>query len=537
MRKLVLGAIAVFALVAFACSGDDPATPPPEVVREAGAPDAGGEAAPDEPRVVHVLALSDFHGALDATPVSGSDVGGAAFLAAHVKKRSTPDSVFVAAGDLVGASPLASGYFHDESAVDALGAAGLALSGVGNHEFDEGSAELLRLQNGGCHPVDGCRGGAAFTGAKFKFLAANVRDRASGKTLFPPYEVRAFGPARVAFVGMTLQATPQTTIASMVKDLDFAEEVGTVDALLPELRAQNVTAVVVLLHQGSRQSGGADECAQLSGPIADLARRMPVEVRAIVSGHSHVAYNCLLSNKVVTNSGAKGLMLTDIELRFDRASGAFQGASAKNVTVSHDVAPDPAVQAIVDRYEGVVAPIASQVVGTLAEPIGRAGTAAGESALGDLVADSMLAAGGGDVAFMNNGGIRADLPAGAITYAQAYEALPFGNALTTVTMTGAELLAYVESNLPLALFCAGMTYAWSPAAPAGSRVAAANVTVGGAPLALGASYRVTLNALLLDELASPKSPTNAGLDLDAFTAYLKAKSPVSAPPLNRITTK
>ncbi len=524
-----------------AACGDEPTarvTPPPASVPDASA--AADATTAEDPFVVRVLALSDFHGALDASPASG--LGGAAFVAAHVARRRTDASIFVGAGDLVGASPLASGYFHDEGAVEALSAAGLALAGLGNHELDEGLPELMRLQHGGCHPVDGCRAGATFSGAKFRYLAANVRQRATGETIFAPYEIRTFGPARVAFVGMTLQGTPQTTLAASVAGLDFTEEVSTMNALLPRVLAEGATAIVLLLHQGSRQTGGIDGCDGLSGPIADLARRLPAEVRVVVSGHSHVAYNCLLSNKIVTNSGAKGQVLTDIELRFDRKTGAYTGGAARNVPVTHDVAPDPAVLAVVERYRTLVAPIAGEVIGSLAAPLRRAESPAGESALGAVVADSMLAATSGppalaDVAVMNSGGLRADLPAGELTYGAAYEALPFANPLATVTLSGAELLAFLESSASSPLQVAGMAYAYAPAAPAGSRIDAADVTIGGVPLSLAASYRVTLNQYLLDRLAAGTGKVTSGEDLDAFVGYARARSPLTAPATPRITTR
>lgn len=524
-----------------AACGDEPRTraaAPPVYVPDASVvPDAAPAAAPF---VVHVLALSDFHGALDASTASG--LGGAEYLAAHVARRSTGASIFVGAGDLVGASPLASGYFHDEGAVEALSAAGLALSGLGNHELDEGLPELLRLQRGGCHPVDGCRAAATFAGARFRYLAANVRERATGETIFAPYEIRTFGPARIAFVGMTLQGTPQTTLASSVAGLDFAEEVSTMNALLPRILAEGATAIVLLLHQGSRQTGSIDACDGLSGPIADLARRLPAEVRVVVSGHSHVAYNCLLSNKIVTNSGAKGQVLTDIELRFDRASGAYTGGAARNVPVTHDVPPDPAVLAVVDRYRSLVAPIAREAVGSLAAPLRRAESLAGESALGAVVADSMLAATAAapalaDVALMNSGGLRADLPAGELTYGAAYEALPFANPLATVSLNGGELLGFLESNLSSPLQVAGMTYAYDPTAPASARIAAADVVIGGAPLSLAGTYRVTVSAYLFDRLAIGTGKVTSGADLDAFVTYARARSPLAPPATPRITLR
>ncbi|HEY6354505.1 MAG TPA: metallophosphoesterase, partial [Burkholderiaceae bacterium] len=220
---------------------------------------------PTGPVEVKILAINDFHGNLkppqggirirdpqDAGKTVNVAAGGAEHLAGAVNelRAKNPNHIFVAAGDLVGASPLTSALFHDEPTVEAFNLMGLEVAAVGNHEFDHGSAELLRLQRGGCHPVDGCKGPQPFTGARFRWLAASTIDTRSGQTLLPAYHVKRFQGIPVAFIGLTLKDTPQIVVPSGVTGLQFRDEVQTVNALVPELKRQGIEAIVVLIHEG-----------------------------------------------------------------------------------------------------------------------------------------------------------------------------------------------------------------------------------------------------------------------------------------------
>ncbi|HEV8691260.1 MAG TPA: metallophosphoesterase, partial [Ideonella sp.] len=283
-----------------------------------------------------ILAINDFHGNLkppiggfrerdpkDPAKTISLPAGGAEHLASAVRALAdgAPNHVFVAAGDLIGASPLLSALFHDEPTIESLGLMGLDVAAVGNHEFDHGVAELLRLQRGGCHPSDGCQGPAPFAGARFQYLAASTVDRASGKTLLPPYGIKRFEGVPVAFIGLTLKGTPAIVVPSGVAGLEFRDEAETVNALVPELRRQGIEAIVVLIHEGGEPTGSHDECPGIAGPIVDIVRKLDKAVDLVISGHTHQAYNCRIDGRLVTSARSYGTLLTEIDVQLDRKTG------------------------------------------------------------------------------------------------------------------------------------------------------------------------------------------------------------------------
>ncbi|MDP1837256.1 MAG: metallophosphoesterase, partial [Reyranella sp.] len=246
---------------------------------------ASAQAAPVELRI---LAINDFHGYLqpppggiqtadpaDKTRKIAVEAGGAEHMATAVRqlRDGHAHTIFVAAGDLIGASPFLSAMFHDEPTIESLDMMGLAVAAVGNHEFDEGKDELLRMQNGGCHPIDGCRGPHPFLGAKFRYLAASTFEKSTGKTVLPAYAIREFGGVPVAFIGLTLKGTPNLVSPVGVAGLEFRDEADTVNALLPELKARGVEAIVVLIHEGGFPTGDYNECPGISGPIVDIVKK------------------------------------------------------------------------------------------------------------------------------------------------------------------------------------------------------------------------------------------------------------------------
>lgn len=562
-RRAKATAVTVLALLVMVASGGAGEAAPGRS-QGAGRPEDKGRP-PGQLVDVQLLALNDFHGNLEPPggTIEGAPAGGAEYLASHVRRleATNRNTMVVSAGDLIGASPLLSALFHDEPTIEAMNRIGLDLNAVGNHEFDEGADELLRMQKGGCHPVDGCLDGDGFAGAQFGFLAANVVRSDTGRTLLPPYQIRKFQGAKVAFVGMTLEGTPSIVTPSGVAGLEFRDEAETVNALVPELRRRGVESIVVLLHEGGLQPGGIDQCNGISGPVVDIVQRMSDAVDVVVSGHTHRAYNCQIDGKLVTSASSFGRVLTDIDLTIDKGSGDVVVARADNLVVTRDVPKAADVTNLLDKYRQLAAPLANRVIGTITADVTRSATAAGESALGDVIADAQLAAtdgpgeGGAAVAFMNPGGIRADLSyapsgsegAGQVTYSEAFTVQPFGNTLVTMTLTGAQLDTLLEQQwcgqpYPRVLqVSAGFTYTWDATRPACDRVDPSTIRINGAAVDPSGSYRITVNSFLADGgdnfkvLTQGTARLGGPLDLDALQAYFAANSPVPPGPQYRIT--
>jgi 5'-nucleotidase len=526
--------------------------------------------APAGPVEVQILGLNDFHGniqpsgpvvftAADGAKLSTPLQGGAANLAAVLQKARTPHSITVAAGDLIGATPLESAYFLDEPTITALSMAGLELAAVGNHEFDKGSAELLRMQNGGCAKVSTiasrlpCRL-EPFAGARFRYLAANVRTQ-SGETLFPGTAVRRFGPVTIGFIGMTLKDTATLVSPAGVAGLSFEDEAATANALVPQLKAQGADTVVLIIHQGGKVEANyrQSDCAGLDGAILPILDALSPEIRTVVSGHTHNAYACTIERggvrRLLTSAGKNGYFATDIRLRFDPSSRALIDQAAANLPITGESgAPD--VAQLVARYVAAAKPEAERVVGRLSAPVEfREG--GGETPVARLIADAQLAAtrapnrGGAQMAFINASGVRASLVPGpdrSVTYGQIFTLQPFGNTLVVRSFTGAQLKDVLQQQFRdeggggkigvLLVPSANVKMVLDPTAPPASRLA--EVRIDGELLDPAKTYRVTINNFLASggdgftALAAGTDTFDAGLDLDATEAWLATGPAVPA---------
>ncbi|MDA9523847.1 5'-nucleotidase [Bradyrhizobium sp. CCBAU 11434] len=531
-------------------------------------PAAAQTAAPVELRI---LAINDFHGNLrpppggirindpeDKTKKVMVAAGGAEYMATLVKQLSEghKNTIFVAAGDLIGASPFLSAMFHDEPSVESLSMMGLAITSVGNHEFDEGKTELLRMQNGGCHPEDGCQGPHAFLGAKFHYLAASTVEAATGKSVLPPYEIRDFEGIPVAFIGLTLKETAGIVSPKGIAGLEFRDEAETVNALVPQLKAKGVEAIVVLIHQGGEPAGDYNECPAITGPIVDIVKKFDRAVDVVVSGHTHRAYVCEIDGRLVTSGDKYGTLVTAIDLKLDPATRDIVSAKAENVIVANaSLARDPEQTALIDAYDKLSAPIANRPAGSVTQTLSRVPNEAGESALGDIIADAQLAAtkdakdGSAVIALTNPGGIRTDLipkENGAVSYGELFASQPFRNRLVTMTLTGSQLKDMLEQQWldpkrPRILQVSiGFNYSWDASKPYGERIVADKMTLNGRPIEPATGYRVTLNDYLAvggDGFTVAKqgtSPQYGGYDSDALFAFFKAHGPIGPLPPTRI---
>ncbi|HEY2256005.1 MAG TPA: 5'-nucleotidase C-terminal domain-containing protein, partial [Variovorax sp.] len=469
------------------------------------------------------------------------------------------------------------------------------VSSVGNHEFDHGQAELLRMQNGGCYPGgmigrDTCLQGGSFPGAKFQYLAANVVDTATGKTVLPATWTRRFGAVSIGFVGVTLKGTPEVVTASGVAGLSFTDEAAAINAAAAQLKAQGASAVVALIHQGGYVATApleAPNCGSLAGAILPIVDALGRDVDVVVSGHTHQAYVCTRNGKLLTQAGLYGSAVTDIDLTIQPGAGVTAKA-ARNRPVINDLnttgqlppgyailAKDPDVDAAVRRYVGASQAVRNQVVGTISADIQRAllpgfsGTVrdeTAEGAMGDLMADVYLAGGPrADIAFITPGGVRADLlhgKDGTVSVNDLLTVAPFGNTLVTVDLTGAQLLRLLEQQWEApncsaktgANGCgrllhpsAGFSYAWDARTPQGApsgqghRVVDGSMRLNGQPIAPQASYRVTVNSFMapgagdnFSVLTQGAHITDSGVkDIDAFVAYMQ-RHPRLAPPAARV---
>ena len=522
---------------------------------------------------VQILAVNDFHGNLE--PPAGSsgrvgtvNAGGVEYLATHINnlRALNPNTAVVSAGDMIGASPLLSALFHDEPSIEAFNLIGLDFNAVGNHEFDEGVYELIRMQEGGCHPVDGCLDGDGFDGASFRFLAANVQWKKNDKPIFPAYKTKSFNGVQVAFIGMTLEGTPSIVTPSGISELNFLDEADTVNALIPELKKKGIETIVVLIHEGGLPAAlNYNGCTGISGPILDIVDRLDDAVDVVISGHTHQPYNCTIDGKLVTSAYSFGRIVTKVDLTIDRTTGDVVTKVADNRIVTRDVTPAVQLTSLIAKYNAIAAPLANRVIGSITADITRANSAAGESALGDVIADAQLAAtadpalGGAVIAFMNPGGIRADLVYagslagegdGNVTYGEMFTVQPFGNSMVTMTLTGAQIDTLLEQQFNgcgtqnadrILQVSAGLTYSWSLSAPACNKVDPSTIMLNGVMIDPTANYRVTVNSFLADGgdnfsiLIQGMNRLGGEVDTDAFEKYFAANSPVAPGPQNRIT--
>jgi 5'-nucleotidase len=554
----------------------------------------GGHHGPGRYQDVQLLSFNDLHGNLE--PPAGSsgrvtelqpdgttktvDAGGVEYLATHLRdaRKGHPYSVTAAGGDMVGASPLISGLFHDEPTIEALNKLDLDVTSVGNHEFDEGAKELARLQNGGCHPTDGCYTDKKFKGADFPYLAANVLDEKTGKPILRPYWVWKKKDVKIGFIGVTLEGTPDVVSAEGVKGLKFKDEVETIDKYAKVLQKQGVKSIVALIHEGGFPASGAYnyDCdaagagSGISGPIVDIAKNITPAVDALVTGHTHNAYVCTIPDpsgkpRMVTSAASFGRLYTDTTLTYDRRTGDIARTAVKsaNHVVTRTVAKAPDMTALIGRWNTLAAPIGNRPVGYISADVPSTGT---ESPMGDLIADAQLAYGKEldpqtDLALMNPGGVRAGLTYqatggegdGVVTYAEGFTVQPFSNTVNLQDFTGAQLVQVLKEQVsganassPKVLQpSSGLTYTLDLTKTGADRVVTDSIRLNGAAIDPAATYRVATNSFLAgggDGFTTLGQGTNDLVGTDDLTAlanYLtansSASSPISPPVPGRIT--
>ncbi len=555
---------------------------------------------------VRLLALNDFHGNLE--PPTGSsgrmvdengntvDAGGAAYVATHMKGLTDRNTIAVAQGDLIGATPLVSAAYHDEPSVEFMDKLGLKVAAVGNHEFDEGYAELRRIMNGGCHPVDGCSPAGKWKGAKFDYVGANVlfknpRERTDalaalggsnsaevkqaladwGVPALPPVSIKWMNGVPIGFIGLVTQTTPSIVTSEGIKDLKFVDEVKAANVASKLLRLVGVKAQVVLVHEGDQVTAGQspDACSAVPGAGNRIATQVDAEIDFILSGHSHQAYLCKVKDpagkdRLYSQGGSFGRVITQVDLKVNTKTRDVERASvvADNHVVTRTVTADPEISAFVQTWKDRVAPVANRAVGTIGADITNTAAPSGESPLGNLIADGQLAAsrtgGNAQIALMNPGGVRASLafagsPAnegdGVVTYGEAFTVQPFNNLMQVVTLTGAQLKTLLEQQFTggpnnqaftkILQPSANFTYTYSRGAAWGSKVS--DMKIDGVPVTDTQTIRVAANNFLVgggDAFLAFTEGTelwSGPLDIDAFVEQLGRDNPIAPPATNRIT--
>ncbi|WP_405841447.1 bifunctional metallophosphatase/5'-nucleotidase [Streptomyces sp. NBC_01518] len=533
---------------------------------------------------VQLLSFNDLHGNLE--PPSGSsgrvtelqpdgttktiDAGGVEYLATHLRnaRKGNPYSVTAAGGDMVGASPLISGLFHDEPTIEALNKLDLDVTSVGNHEFDEGAKELARLQNGGCHPTDGCYTDKRFKGADFPYLAANVLDEKTKKPILKPYWVWKKNGVKVGFIGVTLEGTPGIVSADGVKGLQFKDEVETINKYAKELQKQGVQSIVALIHEGGfpasasynydcDASGGG---SGISGPIVDIAKNVTPAVDALVTGHTHNAYVCTIDDpsgkpRMVTSASSFGRLYTDTTLTYDRRTGDIARTAVKsaNHVVTRDVPKAADLTSLIGKWNALAAPIGNRAIGYISGDVNSTGT---ESPMGDLIADAQLAYGKKldpetDLALMNPGGVRAGLTYkatgaegdGVVTYAEGFTVQPFANTVNLQDFTGAQVIQALKEQVsgtntaaPKVLqVSSGLTYTLDLTKAGADRVVTDSIRLNGSAIDPAATYRVATNSFLagggdgFTTLGQGTGDLVGTDDLTALADYLTANSSATAP--------
>jgi 5'-nucleotidase len=517
--------------------------------------------------VVHLLAINDFHGQLGpGKQTAGRPVGSAPVLQSYLQAAGASDThtLIAEVGDLVGGSPPISALLQDEPTVmwfNGLGNNHCAkpldprcnlVGTIGNHEFDEGLGELQRLLDGGNHPK-GPFLENPWTGAHFPVVSANIHK--DGQLLWPAAVVKQVQGVQVAFVGAVLHDLASVVSPSAIAGLTIEDEAAAINRVVPELQRRGIHAIVALVHQGGRQDAydgvTNDAAPPPDGVITAIAQKLDPDVDVVLSAHTHAFSNALVARPnggppiLVTQAFSSGTAYADVSLEIEPSSDEVVAKSARIVTTFADegpgLAPDQQTQKLVDAAQARVAPLVNQVAGTAPQPITAQANEAGESPLGDLIAEAQRQAMGSDFAFTNPGGIRGDLGAGPVTYGEVFAIQPFGNVLVQLTMTGSQIKALLEAqwqgDYPRILAPAGLRYTWQASSPTGSRVIALS-REDGTPLTDQAIYTVTVNSYLADGgdqfalLADPALARSTGpADVDALWAYLEAQGGIITAPV------
>ena len=507
-------------------------------------------APPVDPVYLRILGLNDLHGGLRPVPVDAGDghtrpAGGAAVLAGYFaaeRLQYPKHTLLFIAGDSIGASPAVSGLLHDEPTLAALNAMAdgdcpplkadwarqaapvtsrcHAFATLGNHEFDQGTAELERLLYGG-KSTTGLRGGD-WRGMKIPFLVANVT-RADGSPLLPASAIVEVARVKIGVIGIVTARTPGLVMANRIQGLRFLPEAPAINAEVARLRARGVHTIVLVIHEGlvtpaTPQRFEPVPPADLTGGLAAILGALDGGVDIVIAGHTHKLNNVLVPLKdhhvaLVVQGRSGGTAYDSIDLTVDRSTGEMAAVAARVRVPYADggVEPDKGIARIVEAAGHAVAAIEARPLVTASNALRQPAAPCEESMLGNLFVDAQRSAAATDFAFMNVGGLRASLEAGPVTFGALYAVHPFGNQVVRFTLTGADVVRLLEEQwseshaaLPLCLAPAGLRYAYDLRRAPGRRLVAA-ADAAGRPLDPAHRYSVAANDFLIgggDEFAA-----------------------------------
>ncbi len=511
----------------------------PEAVKSARSGPTPSVAEPEKSGIaeIRLLGVNDLHGHLESPgEVDGRPVGGAAHVAAHLERHESENTIRVHAGDMVGASPLISSYFHDEPTVEAMNLMGFEVGVLGNHEFDKGADEMMRLVEGGSREGDSETSDENFSGASFPYLAANIVDKNTGESVFPAYRVIERDGVQIGFIGVVTPETAEITTPEIEASFDLLDMSATVNRYAAELRGDGVEAIVVLAH-----SGGIQENGIASGEVVDEASEMDGAVDAIFAGHTHAYVNTRVGGKTIVEGGKYGEAMSVVDLRVDRATGEVVDSSADILpTYNDEVQPDPEVRELVEEYTDRVAPISNRVVGTAAREISSSTNEAGESPFGNLIADARRSSANADFAFVLTGALRESVEAGEVTFGGLSASHPGANTLMSVDLTGGQVREVLESQYRAdggnrILQISGLRFIHDPSRPLGSRVTSITLE-DGTPLDPDETYTVAAGEFMadggngFDVFTEGENPREFGTELEALVEYIEGlPQPFEAP--------
>lgn len=522
-----------------------------------------------------LLAINDFHSQITAgEQVDGRPVGSAPVLTAYLQEsqRGARGRTFIVhAGDHVGASQPQSALLQDEPGImffNMLGNdhcrpggqydAGCNLLGIpGNHELDEGLPEMLRLIHGGNHS-QGPYLQNPYQGAAFPYICANLVQKSNHQPLFPPYVVRMVDGVPVGFIGAVLRKASTFLSPESLAGLTVLDEAEAINHSVRKLRAEGVHTIIAVIHQGGYQrpvSAPSGQPHPLVGDITPIVERLDGEVDVVLGGHTHTYHNALVEKgngrkMLVVQAWPKGTGYADIDLEISRGTSDVVALSSRIVTTWADrgpgLRPDAPMAALAKQVDDKGNAIARQVIASAAKPITRLTNEAGESALGDLVADAQRQAMGTDFAFMHPEGIEADIASGGITKADHYTVQPANLNLIKLEMSGEQIYALLNQQWTSKgdqgrfLQISGLTYTWDADRPAGQRIVA--VMKDGEPLKTATRYTVTVNEYLaggggnFTVLTQGTNPVVGPFVADALIHYVRSKpQPIHADIEGRIS--